>query len=167
MFRPYIQSGTQIWVVHKINKLPIEIIRFALNLAALDFMNYVRIDAETIAASSESHPNRPNVPIIQMNHPTAIGIEVLYSLEYKTVDFYDINSPIKGNGGKMAEAILKDFPEEWRPVVFNDWSDGFWDHIKEKYKHLDWMKDPFWQSIIIQSYLAKAQESADFYWTTS
>jgi hypothetical protein len=143
MFFPHIESGTQIWVINKIRELPIEIIQFAQNLAALDFINYVRIDAETIAASSENYPNRPKVPITLMNHPTAIGIEVLYSLEYKTVDFYDINSPIKGNGGKMADTILKDFPKGWRPVVFRDWSGGFWERMQEKYKHLDWMEDPF------------------------
>ncbi|WP_373523090.1 hypothetical protein [Aquiflexum sp.] len=137
------QSGTQIWVVGKIKELPLVIIQFALNLAELDFIKFVRIDGEMIAASSESYPKRPKVPIVQMLHQTAIGIEVLYDLEYKTIDFYDINSPIKGNGGKMADAILKDFPEGWQPLVFNDWSDGFWDRIKEKYKHLDWMEDPF------------------------
>lgn len=143
MFHPYVESGTQIWVINKIRELPIEIIQFALNLAALDFIKYVRIDSEIIAASSENHPNRPKVPFIQMNHPTATGIEVLYSLEYKTVDFYEINSPIKGNGGKMADAFLKEFPRGWKPLVFNDWSDGFWDIMKEKYKHLDWINDQF------------------------
>ncbi len=143
MFQPYLQWGTEIWVITKIKELPIEIIRFAINLAELDFIKFVRIDAHGIAASSENHPNRPKVPVNQMNHPTAVGIEILYDLEYKTIDFYDINSPIRGNGGKMAEAVLKDFPHGWSPVVIMDWSDGFWDKMKEKYKHLDWMKDPF------------------------
>lgn len=143
MFLPHVESGTQIWVINKIRELPMEIIQFALHLAALDFINYVRIDAESLAASSENHPNRPKVPFIQMNHPTATCIEVLYSMEDKTVDFYEINSPTKGNGGKMADAILKYFPEGWSPVVFNDWSKDFWDHMKERYKHLDWVNDPF------------------------
>jgi hypothetical protein len=143
LFLPHIQSGTQIWVINKIKELPIEVIQFALNLADLEFIKYVRIDAESLAASSENHPKRPQVPFVQMNHPTATCIEVLYSPEYKTVDFYEINSPTKGNGGKMADAILKDFPEGWRPVVFIDWSDGFWDQMKERYKDLDWINDPF------------------------
>jgi hypothetical protein len=42
----------------------------------------VRIDAETLAASGENYSSRPKVPITQMNHPTAIGIELLYSLDY-------------------------------------------------------------------------------------
>lgn len=143
MFLPFEQSGTQIWVITKIKELPIEIIRFATNLAELDFIRFIRVDTNGIAASSENHSKRPKVPVNQMNHPSAIGIEILYDLDYKTIDFYDINSPIKGNGGKMVEAILKDFPKGWSPVVIMDWSDGFWDRIKEKYKHLDWMKDPF------------------------
>ena len=143
MFLPHIQSGKQIWVITKIKELPIEIIRFAINLAELDFVKFIRIDSQSIAASSENHPNRSKVPINQMNHPTAIGIEILYDLEYKTIDFYDINSPVKGYGGKMADAVLKDFPQGWSPLVFMDWSDGFWDRMKEKYKHLDWMNDPF------------------------
>ncbi|REG77529.1 hypothetical protein [Algoriphagus antarcticus] len=142
LFIPYLQSGTQIWVISKIKELPIKVIRFACNLAELDFIKFVRIDSYGIAASSENHPNRPKVPLIQMNHPTAIGIEILYDLEYQTIDFYDINSPIKGNGGRMVDAVLKDFPEGWSPVVIMDWSDGFWDKMKEKYKHLDWMEEP-------------------------
>lgn len=143
MFLPFEQSGTQLWVITKIKELPLEIIQFALNLAALEFIKFVRIDAYAIAASSENHSKRPKVPVNQMHHPTATGIELLYDLIDKTIDFYDINSPIKGNGGKMAEAILKDFPEGWQPLVFNDWSNGFWGSVKEKYKHLDWINDPF------------------------
>jgi hypothetical protein len=143
VFMPYILSGTQIWVISKIKELPTEIVQFALNLAKLEFIKFVRIDEASIAASSENHPKRPKVPINQMNHPTAIGIEILYDLKDKTIDFYDINSPIKGNGGKMAEAILKDFPAGWSPVIIMDWSNGFWDRMKEKYKHLDWINDPF------------------------
>lgn len=142
LFLPYLQPGTQIWVINKIKELPIEVIRFASNLAELDFIKFVRIDSHGIAASSENHSNRPKVPLNQMNHPTAIGIEILYDLEYQTIDFYDINSPIKGNGARMVDAVFQDFPEGWSPVVIMDWSDGFWDKMKEKYKHLDWMEEP-------------------------
>jgi hypothetical protein len=145
MFLPYTQLGKQIRVINKIKELPLEIVRFAINLAELDFIKFIRIDSSGIAASSENYPNRPKVPVIQMNHPTAIGIEILYDLEYKTIDFYDINSPIKGNGGKMAVAILKDFPQGWSPVVIMDWSEGFWGKMKAKYDHLDWIKDPFYE----------------------
>jgi len=108
----------------------------------LDFINFVRIDSYGVAASSENHPNRPKVPMTQMNHPTAISIEILYDLEFQTIDFYDINSPTQGNGGRMVDAVFSDFPKGWSPVVIMDWSDGFWDKMKEKYKYLAWMEEP-------------------------
>lgn len=139
MFLPHLQSGTQIWVIHKIKELPIEIIQFALNLAALDFIRFVRIDSDTIAASSENHPNRSKVPVIEMNHPSANGIEILYDPIDKNINFYRINAPMKENGGKMIEAILKDFPKGWSPLVIMDWSGAFWESIKEENKNLNWI----------------------------
>ena len=139
LFLSFNDNGTQIWVISRVKQLPIEIINMAIRLAELDFIRYVRICDETLSASSENYPNRPKVPITHMNHDTAIGIQVLYSPVYKTIDFYDINSPIKGNGSKMADAILQDFPKDWQPTVTMDWSNGFWDKMKEKYDHLEWM----------------------------
>jgi hypothetical protein len=74
-----------------------------------------------------------------MNHHTAIGIEILYDTNYKTIDFFGINSPIKGNGSKMVDAILKEFPEDWQPAVVMDWSNGFWNKMKEKYNSIEWL----------------------------
>ena len=139
LFLSFNDSGKQIWVISRVKQLPIEIINMAIRLAELDFIEYIRICDETLAASSENYPNRPKVPITHMNHDTAIGIQILYSPTYKTVDFFDINSPIKGNGSKMADAILQDFPKDWQPTVTMDWSNGFWDKMKDKYDHLEWM----------------------------
>ena len=139
LFLSFNDNGTQIWVISRVKQLPIEIVNMAIRLAKLDFIRYVRICDETLSASSENYPNRPKVPITNMNHDTAIGIQVLYSPVYKTIDFYDINSPIKGNGSKMADAILQDFPKDWQPTVTMDWSNGFWDKMKEKYDQLEWM----------------------------
>lgn len=143
MFAPYRDSGTEIWVITKIKELPMEVIRFAINLAELDFIKFVRIDGDMVSASSENFPNRPKVPLVQTNHATAIGIELLYNADYWTLDFFSINSPVKGCGVKMVDAVFIGFPSDWSPVVIMDWSDGFWDKMKEKYKHLDWMEEPF------------------------
>ena len=129
----------KIWVINRVKQLPIEILKMAERLAELEFINYVRICDETLSASSESYPNRPKVPITYMNHETAIGIQVLYSTKHNYVDFFDINSPIKGNGSKMVDAILKDFPKDWQPTVVMDYSNGFWEKMEEKYKNLNWI----------------------------
>lgn len=70
-----------------------------------------------------------------MNHETAIGVQILYSLSYKYINFFDINSPIKGNGSKMEEAIFKDFPTDWEATVVMDWSNGFWNKMKKKVQY--------------------------------
>ena len=139
LFLPYKDNGKQIWVINRVKQLPGEIVNMALRLAELDFINYIRICDETLAASSENYPKRPKVPITHMNHNTAIGIQILYSPSYKMINFFDINSPLKGYGSKMVDAILKDFPKDWQPAVVMDWSNGFWDKMKEKYNKLEWI----------------------------
>jgi hypothetical protein len=111
----------------------------ALKLAELDFIKYIRISDDSLEASCENYPNRPKVPIAQMGHPTAIGVYLLYNASDKTINFFEINSPIKGNGSKMVDAILSDFPKDWQPALIMDWSNGFWDKMIEKYKDLDWI----------------------------
>lgn len=139
VFLPFNESGKQVWVIARVNKLPKEIVQMAINLASLDFIKYIRICDETLAASSENYLNRQKVPVTKVNHDTAIGIQILYNTKYRVIDFFDINSPIKGYGSKMADAILKNFPENWQPAVIMDWSDGFWMKIKGKYKNLKWI----------------------------
>lgn len=138
LFFPYNERGKQIWVVTGIIQLPIEIVKMAIRLADLDFIKYVRIGDESLSASSENYPKRPKVPITHMNHETAIGIQILYHTEFKYIDFYDINSPVKGKGSRMVNAILKDFPEDWQPTVTMDWSNGFWEKMTEKYNQFNW-----------------------------
>jgi hypothetical protein len=111
----------------------------AVRLAKLDFINYVRICDETLAASSENYSKRSKVPITNMNHQTAIGIQIIYNSEYKTIDFFDINSPKKGLGSKMVDAVFYDFSKDWKPAVTMDWSNGFWDKMKEKYRQGEWI----------------------------
>ena len=139
LFLPFNESGKQVWVISRVKELSLPIVNMALNLVALDFIKYVRICDKTLAASSENYPNRPKVPITNMNHETAIGVQLLYSLSYKYINFFDINSPIKGNGSKMVDAVFKDFPKDWQATVVMDWSNGFWDKMIEKHTNIEWM----------------------------
>lgn len=139
LFLPFNENGKQIWGITKVKELPTPIIQMALNLAELDFIKYINISNEALAASSENYPKRPKVPITHMNHETAVGVQILYNVSYKYINFFDINSPTKGNGSKMVDAILKGLPNDWQPTVVLDWSDGFWDRMKEKYEDLNWI----------------------------
>jgi hypothetical protein len=139
LFATFNENGKQIWVITRVKELPIPIVNMALNLAALDFIKFINISDEALAASSENYPNRPKVPITNMNHETAIGVQILYNEPRKYINFFDINSPIKGNGGKMVDTIFNDFPTDWVAAVAMDWSDGFWDRMKEKYNNIEWL----------------------------
>jgi hypothetical protein len=52
LFEPYNASEKQIWVITRVKELPIEIIKMATNLSKIDFISYIRICDETLAASS-------------------------------------------------------------------------------------------------------------------
>jgi hypothetical protein len=138
LFLTFNESGKQIWVIGRVKELSLPIVNMALNLVALDFIKFINISDEALAASSENYPNRPKVPITRVDHETAIGVQILYSSSYKYINFFDINSPIKGNGSKMVEAIFKDFPNDWQATVLMDWSNGFWDKMIEKHNTINW-----------------------------
>lgn len=132
-------AGKNIWVIHRVKNLPSEVIAMALRLSSLDFIKHIRITDQTIAASSEIKGTRVKKPITELDHPTAISIEILYYMGYKTIDFFEINSPIKGNGNKMVSVVLTDFPKDWKAAVVMDWSGGFWNKMKEKHSNIEWL----------------------------
>lgn len=138
VFLPYNESGTQIWVITRVKELPDEIVQMAVNLAKLDFIKYVRLCDETLAASNRNYTKRPKVPMTFVNNETASGIHLLYDTQYKTIDFFDINSPTEGHDEQMVKAVFTDFPKGWKPVVIMAWSKKFWDRMEKKYSHLNW-----------------------------
>jgi hypothetical protein len=48
-----------------------------------------------------------------------------------------MNSPVKGYGSKMVDAVISALPEDWSTVVVMDWSGGFWEKMQEKHRKLD------------------------------
>lgn len=139
IFKAYHDKDTPIWLVAGVHELDDLVIKLAIRLADLDFIKYVRICDQYLAASSENYPKRPKVPITDSGHSSAIGIEIIYHLDHRIIDFYSINSPIKGYRGQLVEAIMGELPLDWQPAVTMDWSDGFWDKMVEKYPEYDWM----------------------------
>jgi hypothetical protein len=127
-----------IWCINRVQELPKEIVNIAIRLSELNFIKYVKITDMAVSASSEVGGARNKVPVIKENHPTATGITICFHPKYKVVEFDLINSPIRGNGSKMVDAVLADLPKAWQPAVYMDWSDGFWDKMKKKYDNLKW-----------------------------
>ena len=132
-------ENKKIWAVNKVKELDEDIIELAIRLGSLDFINHVRITNDAIIASSEIKEAGHRCPIATPNHPTAVGIEILYDCNHKYLSFFEINSPIKGNGRKMVSAVLTNLPQSWALAVLMDWSEGFWDKIIKEYSEKEWI----------------------------
>jgi hypothetical protein len=104
----------------------------AVNLAKIDIIQYITISADFLRASSEITTGRSKMPITKVDHPTAVGISLILELDYKVIQFYEMNSPVKGYGSKMVDAVIRALPEDWSAVVVMDWSGGFWEKMREK-----------------------------------
>ena len=59
LFLPFNKDGKQIWAITKVKELSKPIIQMALNLAESDFIKYINISNEALAASNENYPKRP------------------------------------------------------------------------------------------------------------
>ena len=139
IFLPIQQNGKEIWLIHKVKELPIEFVNMAIRLSSLDFIKHIRLTDDSISASSEVEGKRIKVPVTKPDHPSAIGIKIYFHKSYKIIDFDEINSPTKGNGSKMVDAVLANFPNNWQAAVAMDWSGGFWNKMKEKHKTIEWV----------------------------
>jgi hypothetical protein len=127
-------NNKYIRVIQRVNNLPIDIIELALRLSELEFINFIKITDHLVAASSHLK-GKSKDPLTIINHLNAIGVEILYHYNFKFIDFTVINSPVKGCGSKMVDAILNKLPDEWQVSVVMGWSNDFWDVMNDKYKN--------------------------------
>jgi hypothetical protein len=124
---------SKIRVIKKLKSLHPVVENIAINLAELDIIRYITISEDFLKASNEVTTGRNKIPITKPDHPTAVGVSLILELEHKVIQFYEMNSPIKGYGSKMVDAVIRALPEDWSAVVVMDWSGGFWEKMKEKY----------------------------------
>ena len=61
---------------------------------------------------------------------------MVIDITYKNIQFFEFTSANKGCGGKMVDAVMKALPQDWKGFVVMDWSNGFWDKMKEIHKNL-------------------------------
>jgi hypothetical protein len=130
-------SNATITVSKRIRTLHPVVKNISNNLARIKPIRFIRISPDFLQASSEVTKGRAKTPITKPEHPTAIGLSLIIDLARKDIQFFEMNSPIKGYGGKMVDAVLNDLPEEWSAVVVMDWSDGFWDRMRDRHGNLE------------------------------
>ena len=131
-----LRTKVKITVSRKVKEIHPVVKHIVDNLAELDFIHFIRVSPEFLQASNEVTEGRIKVPVSKPDHPTAIGVYLIIDIANKDIQFYEMNSAIKGCGGKLVDAVLKALPQDWSGVVVMDWSHGFWDKMKEKHKNL-------------------------------
>lgn len=127
---------SKIRYVKKIKSVHPVVENIARNLAKIDIIKYITISKDYIKASNEITIGRNKIPITEIDHPTAVGVSLILELDYKVIQFYEMNSPVKGYGSKMVDAVISALPEDWSAVVVMDWSGGFWENMREKHRKL-------------------------------
>ncbi len=130
-------NNKEIIISNKLKSIPAIYTNILSNLAKINVIKFIKITPDFLSASNEIKGGSRD-PIAKPHHSTAIGISIIFDFYYKSIQFYEINSPIKGYGQKMVSAVLKELPEVWEVVIAMDWSNGFWDKMKEKYKNIKW-----------------------------
>lgn len=130
-------ANADIFVSSKIKKIHTVVEKITKNLSEIELIKFIRIKPDFIQASSEVTEGRVKIPITKPDHPTAVGLSLIIDFAYNNVQFYEINSAVKGYGRKMVDAVFKSLPKNWNGVVVMDWSDGFWDKMHKSYKNLE------------------------------
>ncbi len=133
------EKGKKIWTLKRVKSIPTIIEKIVIELSKLDAIKYIKITEDSIQASSELSGNKGKIPNTRSFHLTATGIYLVFDFEYKMMQFYEINSTIKGYGEKMVAASLKDIPDDWEVAIVFDWSGGFWEKMQQRYSRVKWM----------------------------
>ena len=108
--------------------------RIVTNLFKIDLINYVRVSKEDIYASNEIKiMGRTKMPVSTLGHPSAVGVHLILDFRLDGIQFFEINSAVKGYGEKMVKAVVTAIPDDWEAAVVMDYSWGFWDRMSEKY----------------------------------
>lgn len=137
MKRAYEKNSTEIRITNKVKKLHPVVERIAHNLSEIDVIQVIRVSPDLLMASNDTSGGRQKNPVTKPDHPTATGVALIIDFDYMTIQFYEMNSVVKGCGEKMVQAVLNGLPDKWHVIVMMDWSGGFWDRMMEKYERIE------------------------------
>ncbi len=127
-----------VWPTATVKRIDPIIEKCVRYLAKLEPLQYIKFSPDSIIASNKVTGNRIKAPVTKPNHPTAIGIHVIFDFQFKAIEFYEINSAIKGWGGLMVDAIMNNISADWQVILVFDYSNGFWKRMQANYNHVKW-----------------------------
>jgi hypothetical protein len=105
-----------------------------LELSTIDILKYIKIYKGHIKASNVVDLKKE--PCVKIGEPNIVGLQLLIDVESKVVQFFAITSATKGYGDKMVSSVIRSVPDDWKIIVFMDFSHGFWTVMSDRYPRL-------------------------------
>ena len=132
-----VNNGKSVYVASRLKEINPLADRIVKQLVCIDKIEYIWVGHDRILASNEVKiEGSRKKPITTPGHPTAIGFDLIIDIPYKTVQFYEIASSVKGYGEAMLKAVLAALDPDWEVVIGLDFSMGFWDVMAERYEQV-------------------------------
>ena len=111
-------------------------LELADSLSNVPILRFIKIYNDRICSSNLLSNDGKKEPIVETSRTDLVGVELLVDPAFKTVQFFSIVSFKKGNGRKMVAAVVEATPEDWQLAVVMDWSEGFWEKMREEYPRI-------------------------------
>jgi hypothetical protein len=129
-----VAKNKSIFVASNVKSVDPVVDRIVTNLYKIDLINFVRVTKEDIYASNEIKIiGRTKMPVSTPGHPSAVGVHLILNFNFGGIQFFEINSAVKGYGEKMVKAVVTAIPDDWEAAIVMDYSEGFWDRMAGKY----------------------------------
>ena len=126
-----------IYVATSVKSIHPVVDKIVANLCGIDLIQHVRLAEDYLQASNEIKVRgRIKVPVTTPDHPTAVGVYLLWDFSRNSIYFYELNSAVKGYGEKIVRAVMTAIPNNWEAAVVMDYSGGFWQRMTEKYENI-------------------------------
>lgn len=129
-------DGDRVFKATNVKKIHPVFLGLAESLASVVMLRFIKIYNDRLCASNLLSDDGKKDPLVDADRKDLVGVELLVDPAFKTVQFFSIVSFKKGNGRKMAAAVVAATPDDWLLAVAQDWSGGFWEKMKEEYPRI-------------------------------
>lgn len=134
-------DGDRIFKATNVKKMHPVFLGLAESLASVGMLRFIKIYNDRLCASNLLSDDGKKDPLVDADRKDLVGVELLVDPAFKTVQFFSIVSFKKGNGRKMAAAVVEATPDDWLLAVAMDWSGGFWEKMKKEHPRINVYKN--------------------------
>jgi len=129
-------DGDRVRKAHSVRRMEPIFQHLTMSLVKIPELRYIKIFPERLAASNIMSEDGKKNPVVEVGTEGLVGVELLIDCSAKIIQFYALNSTVKGCGRKIVVAVVDATPEDWHLAVPFDWSGGFWRKMEQEHPRL-------------------------------